>query len=159
MVYKVEDMTNTVDQGNSEKLKTHLKTMTDRFIECCAKAVTQLIYTGGGDITLVNVEVDKCTLVVFIDHVYNAWKFEILYDEDMLPYCTMLGDKIKEEEEEEEDYGIGWSPGWIWSGCNWKWDGVGRKKPMPFSIIHLQSILKKKNECRKPSKIHGLKSR
>ena len=85
------------DEKEDEKLKTHLKTMTDRFIECCATTLTRCINTGKGDITDVNVEVDECTLVVFIDGAYNAWKFEVFYDEDMLPLGTMLGDEIKEE--------------------------------------------------------------
>ena len=41
--------------------------------------------------------------------------------------------KVMEEEEvEHPDFGIGWTPGWCWSGCLWIWDGIeGKSSPPP----------------------------
>lgn len=33
---------------------------------------------------------------------------------------------------ENPDFGIGWTPGWCWNGCLWKWDGIeGKSTPPP----------------------------
>ena len=43
-------------------------------------------------------------------------------------------DRLKKENkrlEEEDDYGIGWSEGWIFNGCKWKWDGCGPMTQIP----------------------------
>lgn len=39
--------------------------------------------------------------------------------------------KRLEEAEDEDDYGIGWSDGWIFNGCKWKWDGCGPMTQIP----------------------------
>ena len=54
---------------------------------------------------------------------------EDVYDEYGRLDNFIDGREEAEEEEVEDGYGIGWKPGWCWSGCKWKWEGTGK---VPF---------------------------
>mgnify|MGYP003655010644 CR=1 FL=1 len=63
---------------------------------------------------------------------YDTYASKVLefleYDEDGEEEWNCLESdyhKDFDKKEEEDDYGIGWCPGWGWSGNRWKWDGTG----------------------------------
>ena len=56
---------------------------------------------------------------------------------DVCYFCNNTGDRSVgcaccDDDDEDPDFGIGWTPGWCWNGCLWKWDGIeGKSTPPP----------------------------